>query len=106
MLLLIGSYFLLVHVLVPVQREAEGFSREIIRQELAAIGKITQAEKRVFAIFCVTALLWMFRQHLQQFCLLEGLSDTQIAIFGGRSEERRVGKESVSTCSSRCAPDH
>src|SRR3546814_232761 len=83
MLLLIGSYFLLVHVLVPVQREAEGFSREIIRQELAAIGKITQAEKRVFAIFCVTALLWMFRQHLQQFSLLEGLSDTQIAIFGG-----------------------
>src|SRR3546814_11693090 len=23
-----------------------------------------------------------------------------------RSEERRVGKESVSTCRSRCAPDH
>src|SRR3546814_18830388 len=24
----------------------------------------------------------------------------------GRSEERRVGKECVSTCRSRCAPDH
>src|SRR3546814_15475182 len=83
MLLLIGSYFLLVHVLVPVQREAEGFSREIIRQELAAIGKITQAEKRVFALFCVKPLLWRFRHHLQHFSFLEGLSDTQIAILGG-----------------------
>src|SRR3546814_1420693 len=44
---------------------------------------ITQAERRLFAFFCVTGLLWMFRQLLQQFSLLEGLSDTQIAIFGG-----------------------
>src|SRR3546814_10479911 len=63
MLLLIGSYFLLVHVLVPVQREAEGFSREIIRQELAAIGKIRSEEhtselqslmRISYAVFCLT----------------------------------------------------
>src|SRR3546814_17825481 len=27
-------------------------------------------------------------------------------IYVGRSEERRVGKECVSTCKSRCSPDH
>src|SRR3546814_18817592 len=30
----------------------------------------------------------------------------QLAAFQQRSEERRVGKECVSTCSSRCAPYH
>src|SRR5690606_22648647 len=82
-LLLLGSYFLLVHVLVPVRREADGFSREVIRNELAGIGRITTAEKRVLVIFCATALLWIFRQQLQRLPFLEGLSDTQIAVFGG-----------------------
>src|SRR3546814_20313621 len=27
-------------------------------------------------------------------------------LAGGRSEERRVGKECVSTCRSRCSPSH
>src|SRR3546814_7934614 len=30
----------------------------------------------------------------------------EIEVIAGRSEERRVGKECVSTCSSRWAPDH
>src|SRR3546814_17364433 len=42
--------------------------------------------------------------------VLEALTglDAQIAMddFGPRSEERRVGKECVSTCRSRWSPDH
>ncbi|QEC52580.1 sodium-dependent dicarboxylate transporter 2/3/5 [Anseongella ginsenosidimutans] len=82
-LLLSGSYFLLVYVLVPVKRDALSFSKDVIRQELAGMGRISQAEKRVLAIFSVTALLWIFRQQLQLLPGLQGLSDTQIAIFGG-----------------------
>src|SRR3546814_17569939 len=37
---------------------------------------------------------------------LAGLLDRAIASAVARSEERRVGKESVSTCRSRGAPDH
>ncbi|MFS8617872.1 MAG: DASS family sodium-coupled anion symporter [Solitalea sp.] len=83
LLLLMGSYYLLVHLMVPVKRNALEFPREVIRQELAAMGRITQAEKRVLGIFCITALLWIFRQQLQLLPGLQGLNDTQIAIFGG-----------------------
>src|SRR3546814_18071884 len=31
---------------------------------------------------------------------------TRLGAFGPRSEERRVGKECVSTCKSRVSPDH
>src|SRR3546814_13173669 len=36
----------------------------------------------------------------------ETVGPTAIAEIGGRSEERRVGKECVSTCRSRWAPEH
>lgn len=82
-LLLLGTYFLLVYILVPVKRNALDFSHDLIRKELAAMGKISIAEKRVLGIFCMTALLWIFRRQLQMLPGLDGLSDTQIAIFGG-----------------------
>lgn len=82
-LLLMCAYLLMVNVLVPVKTNAFDFSREIIRNELAEMGSITRAEKRVFVVFCTTALLWIFRQQLQLLPGLQGLSDTQIAIFGG-----------------------
>src|SRR3546814_15098583 len=34
------------------------------------------------------------------------MSDTALEVFLGRSEERRVGKECVSTCRSRWSPYH
>src|SRR3546814_14517057 len=37
---------------------------------------------------------------------LEFLAQLLVAIDGRRSEERRVGKECVSTCRSRWSPDH
>lgn len=83
LLLLMGSYYLLVHLLVPVKRTGLEFSRDVIRRELTAMGPVSQAETRVLILFCITALLWVFRQQLQLIPGLQGLSDTQIAIFGG-----------------------
>src|SRR3546814_15287521 len=47
-------------------------------------------------------LLAFFRRQLVQ--LLQGVA--KIVLFGSRSEERRVGKECVSTCRSRWSPYH
>jgi sodium-dependent dicarboxylate transporter 2/3/5 len=40
-------------------------SKEIIEQELQALGKITTAEKRVMIIFILTSLAWIFRKDFQ-----------------------------------------
>lgn len=39
--------------------------KEIINQEIKAMGKITIMEKRVFAIFVFTALGWIFRRNIE-----------------------------------------
>src|SRR3546814_14242673 len=49
-------------------------------------------------------LLQVFVSILRQYCPLTDLSET--ASEGLRSEERRVGKECVSTCRSRWSPYH
>src|SRR3546814_11619890 len=38
--------------------------------------------------------------------LLDGVADDLENGLGIRSDERRVGKECVSTCTSRCTPEH
>src|SRR3546814_13229175 len=51
------------------------------------------------------ALRKIARHGLQQFALLHGQRLAELAPVA-RSEARRVGKECVSTCSSRWSPDH
>jgi sodium-dependent dicarboxylate transporter 2/3/5 len=40
-------------------------SKEIVNQEIMAIGKISKMEKRVFAIFLFTAIGWIFRRDIE-----------------------------------------
>lgn len=83
-ILLLGSYFLMVRVLMPVSASTSSFSNTVVREELARLGEISLAEKRVLLIFSLTAFLWIFRQWLVGlFPVLEALDDTQIAVFGG-----------------------
>src|SRR3546814_7410971 len=56
------------------------------------------------ALVLVFAGLWAVRT--TPIDALPDLSDTQVIIRTNRSEERRVGKECVSTCRSRWSPYH
>src|SRR3546814_19696879 len=50
---------------------------------------------------------WAFVRHAApRLCRLAPPPDSRTAIARGRSEERRVGKECVSTCRSRWSPYH
>lgn len=40
-------------------------SKEIINQEIKAIGKLSKMEKRVFAVFIFTAIGWIFRRDIE-----------------------------------------
>lgn len=56
-------------------------AREAIRSELAALGPVTPAEKRVALVFVLAAGLWIFRPLLEPW--IPGLSDAGIAITCG-----------------------
>ena len=84
------TWLLLTRVLYPIRlREVEG-GREMITQQLRALGPVKRGEWITFIVFCCTALLWIFRTTLVQiefeidgepFAPLASLTDTGIAML-------------------------
>ena len=72
-------FLLLTKVLFPIHKMNK-IDDTLFRKELENIGKISYEEKRVLAVFAITASLWMSRMLLSK--LIPGLSDAGIAIFG------------------------
>jgi len=71
-------YYLLVNVIYPIRiRELPG-GRELIEKQLAKLGDISNAEKKVAAVFVLAAVFWVSRPMLGQW--ISGLTDTGIAI--------------------------
>lgn len=71
-------YVLLVKIIYPIKLKELPGGKELIRSQLKRLGLISSAEKKVALVFCLTALLWIFRPLLTSF--LPGLSDAGIAI--------------------------
>ncbi|MDX1618034.1 MAG: DASS family sodium-coupled anion symporter [Balneolaceae bacterium] len=71
-------YLVLTKVIYPIRLEKLSGGREFIQSQLRELGSITNAEKKVAAVFVCTALLWIIRPLLSD--LLPGLSDAGIAI--------------------------
>jgi solute carrier family 13 (sodium-dependent dicarboxylate transporter), member 2/3/5 len=73
-------WLLLVRVLYPVRREAIAGGAEVIRREVAGLGRISRAEWTVGIVTGCTAGAWILRPLLEPF--VPGLNDTSIAIGG------------------------
>lgn len=71
-------YVVLTKWVYPIRLNELPGGKEFIKSELKELGKISNAEKKVAAVFGVTALLWITRPLLTE--LLPGLSDSSIAI--------------------------
>ena len=54
-------YIILSKLIYPIDVEKLPGSEKIISDQLKGLGKPTAPENRVFVIFIITALLWMFR---------------------------------------------
>ncbi len=65
----------------PLEIDELPGGREVIVQELQELGSMSDAERKVTAVFVATALLWIFRPLLTD--LVPGLSDAGIAIGAG-----------------------
>lgn len=79
-IILLLSWWAFCRVLFRFREVALPDARRLLDDELAALGPITAAEKRVAAVFGLTVALWMLRPLLEQF--IPGLSDAGIAIIG------------------------
>ena len=55
------AWIVLTRVTHRVPRDDAGAGRSVVREELELMGPMTPAERRMLLVFCVTALLWIFR---------------------------------------------
>jgi sodium-dependent dicarboxylate transporter 2/3/5 len=81
LLLMLGLYFVMTKWLFRTQMKDETGAREVIQQELMALGPMKTPEKRVLAVFGFTAFLWIFRELINKLTGLK-LDDNLIAIAG------------------------
>jgi sodium-dependent dicarboxylate transporter 2/3/5 len=75
------AYWLLTRVLHPVRAGRIPGGRELVRRELEAMGPPGPAERRVAAVFGLTAGLWIFRPLLDD--AVPGLTDAGVAMLSG-----------------------
>ena len=81
-ILLLGIFYIvMVKWLFPNGMKSDEATRSVIYTEIAALGKISVPEKRVFIIFAATAFLWMSKELWTKFTPLK-LDDNMIAIIG------------------------
>jgi len=74
-------YLVLTRFIYPIKLKDLPGGSEFISSELENLGSMSNQEKKVAAVFIVTALLWMFRLVLEN--IIPGLSDAGIAIAAG-----------------------
>ena len=79
-IMLIVGWWLLTNIIFPVNISANKETKNSLQEMYQDLGAITTDEKRVFVIFVLTALAWIFRDLLDDTYLLQGLTDYGIAI--------------------------
>lgn len=82
LLLMLGLYLVCTRLLFPNRIRSSAAAGRHIQEELALLGKMSGAERRVLVIFICTALLWIFRKIINDNQSLFKLDDNMIAIAG------------------------
>jgi len=82
LLLMITLYFILTRILFPNHIRSNDAAKKFIYEEYNSLGRLSVAEKRVLIVFSSTALLWIFKDLLNQSQDLVKLDDNIIALIG------------------------
>ena len=85
LLLMITLYLMLTRVLFPNHIRSNDAAKKFIYEEYNGLGRISVPEIRVLIIFSGTALLWIFKDLLNQSQDLVKLDDNIIALIGAVS---------------------
>lgn len=75
------AWFVLTRIFFRVGSKKIPGIHEYIASEQEKLGSVSTTEKRIFAIFLITALLWIFRGYIVKALDLEFLTDALIALF-------------------------
>jgi sodium-dependent dicarboxylate transporter 2/3/5 len=81
LLLMLSLFLLMTKVLYRQQPANDAFMHNLIDQEIQQLGKMSTAEKRVLAVFLMTAFLWIFKDILNA-SLHTRFDDNMIAMLG------------------------
>jgi len=86
-LLLVGSWLYLVNIAFPMKIKSLPGGKKLIHQEKDKLGKASSEEKRVFAVFCFAAFMWITRAFFWGpdglIYTIPNINDTMIAVFAG-----------------------
>ena len=82
LLLLFNLHFVLTRVLFPNHIKSSDAAKNFINSEYNSLGRISVPEIRVMIIFVSTALLWIFKDLINNFQNVVKLDDTIIALIG------------------------
>lgn len=82
LLMVPAAWYVLTHWAFRIDSAGSGHGAQIVREELAAIGRITVPERRTAMLFVVVAAAWICRPLIMQIPGLAGLSDMGIAVAG------------------------
>jgi sodium-dependent dicarboxylate transporter 2/3/5 len=85
LVMLVLAWLVLTRVAFKIPARQVAGAHEAIVRELAALGPLSAAEKRVALVFGITALAWMTRPLLARELPWLNLSDTTIALAGALS---------------------
>ena len=83
LLLLVCTYFIITRVLFKNNLAQVEGSAQLIKNRLAALGKLRKEEMLVLIVFGLTAFLWMLQQPINAILERELLNDTVIGMTGG-----------------------
>jgi len=93
-LLLLSLYLVMTKVLYPSKIASDAATKAHIKDELKQLGPMSKPERRVLAIFLMTALLWITKDLINEALKIEAvvraigkiqLDDNMIALIGGIS---------------------
>jgi sodium-dependent dicarboxylate transporter 2/3/5 len=76
------AWFVLTRWAFRIDSAGSGSGGQVVRDELAAMGRITLPERRTALLFLAVAAAWICRPLIVQIPGLEGLSDMGIAVAG------------------------
>ncbi|OZI58804.1 SLC13 family permease [Bordetella genomosp. 1] len=79
LVMLLGAWLLLTRVSIRLDRTPLEGADELFRSQLDALGAWSTAERRVAAVFVITASAWICRSLLGNF--IPGISDASIAVI-------------------------
>jgi len=86
-IMLIGTWLYLVNIAFPMKIKRLPGGRELIHQEKDKLGLASPEEKRVFAVFCFAAFMWITRTFFWGpdglIFTIPNINDTMIAVFAG-----------------------